>query len=74
MKKPRKIHLRDVVDLEAKNFNKEFQLDFYDHKKKLHVVLHLPQWWIKYIAKDLWSVIEDEQEELNKIKDSMRLE
>lgn len=74
MKKARKIHLRDIADLEAKNFDTEFQLDFYDFKKKMHVVLHLPQWWIKYIAENLWNVIKEEQQELDKIKDSMRLE
>uniref|UniRef100_A0A6M3KDA2 Uncharacterized protein n=1 Tax=viral metagenome TaxID=1070528 RepID=A0A6M3KDA2_9ZZZZ len=68
------IHLRDVVDLESTNFDKEMQLDFYDHKKKLHVILHLPQWWIKYIAKELWGVIRAEEYELDKLKDSLRLE
>ena len=71
MGKIRTIHLSDVGDLETKNFDAEMQLDFYDHKKKLHVVIHLPQWWIKHIAQHLWAVIKDEQQELDKIKDSM---
>lgn len=74
MKKKRKIHLRDIVNLESKNFNTEFQLEFFDYKKNLDVILHLPQWWIKWIAENLWNVIKDEQRELDKIKDSMRLE
>ena len=73
MKKKRKIHLNDICDLESGNFDKEFQLKFFDYKKNLDVVLHLPHWWIKYIAENLWNVIKDEQRELDKIKDSMRL-
>jgi len=71
MKKSRNIHLRDVCDLEAKNFDTEFQLDFFDYQKNLNVVVHLPRWWIKVIASQLWLVIKDEQQELDKIKDSM---
>lgn len=73
MKGKRKIHLNDVVDLESNNYEKEFQLKFFDYKKNLDVVLHLPKWWIKCIAEQLWNVIKDEQQELDKIKDSMRL-
>jgi len=73
MKKSRTIHLKDVSDLWSNNFEKEMQLDFYDNKKNLHIVLHLPRWWIKYIAESLWDVIKDEQQGLDKIKDSMKL-
>ena len=74
MKKKRKMHLNGIVDLNSYNYDKEFQLEFFDYKKNLDVILHLPHWWIKCIAENLWNVIKDEQQELDKIKDSMRLE
>ena len=71
MKKSRKIHLKNVCDLESINFGGEFQFNFFDYKKNLNIILHLPRWWIKIIAEKSWDIIKDEQKELDVIKDSM---
>ena len=70
----RRIHLTNLCDCDSANFDKEFQLKFRDYKKDLEVVLHLPHWWIKVIAENLWYVIHDEEKKLVEIKDSMQLE
>lgn len=74
MKKLRKIHLNDVGDVNVRSHSHGFNLEFYDFKKRLTIVLHLERWWVRFIAKCLWTVVDFEQTEVNHLSNSLKNE
>lgn len=62
--------------VDASNFENEFVLQFIgtaSKKSKLDriIKIHMPRWYIKLIAEELWKIIKEEQSELSQIENSM---
>jgi len=72
MTKPRKIYLKNVNVSEITNHEGKFSWSFKDYEKNLTVVLELDRWWINFLADDLWKVMTDEQNAIDKLKKHMK--
>jgi len=70
-KKQRTILLNDVNDTSIANHQGKFTWVFHDYKKNLDVKIKLDRWWIMLLAENLWEVLQDEENELAKLRKAM---
>lgn len=71
-KEARNIILGDVNNTSIINHQGSFTWTFHDYKKNLNVKIKLDRLWIRFLAEDLWEVINDEHQELSKVEQALK--
>jgi hypothetical protein len=70
MKKQKTINIKKIYNLETSFTTRGFVLQF--HNESYKVRLHFDLWWITYIARDLWKIINRKKTELVEIERNMK--
>jgi len=64
--------LRDIAEIQTTNHEGTFTLRLEDYTRNIGIRAVLPRWFISYIAERLWDVINQEEQELAKLKAKLK--